>query len=263
MSKNVQKIGTNLSKTCEFRNFGNLRTHKMYGNDKLGGAKKRTSQAVYKKKTYYPKKRSFVRYRPVLVNVGNQPFPLQYKATLKYVQYQIPVYASGNTVFQFSCNGLYNPNSTYGGTQPLYFDQLMAIYNHYTVVSSKCKTTINPLVAMGTGVSLVLTGYIDDDTNPAVVGDPNLAMQRPGAKTSSGSRQVAKPIYLYWSAAKTFGGNPLGDPSMTGTVSANPAEMSHFTFSLFDFEGGSGTCGFLTEIEYTVVFDELKSMTAS
>jgi len=248
----------------------------MYRNDKLGGAQKRTSKAVYKKKTYYPKKRSFVRYRPVLVNVGNQPFPLQYKATLKYVQYQIPAEmshftfslydfegGSGNTVFQFSCNGLYNPNTTYGGTQPLYFDQLMAIYNHYTVVSSKCKTTINPLVAMGTGVSLVLTGYIDDDSNPAVVGDPNLAMQRPGAKTSSGSRQVQKPIYLYWSAAKTFGGDPLGDPSMTGTVSANPAEMSHFTFSLYDFEGGSGTCGFLTEIEYTVVFDELKSMTAS
>jgi hypothetical protein len=139
----------------------------------------------------------------------------------------------------------------------------MAIYDHYTVVSSKCKTTINPLVAMGTGVSCILTGYIDDDTNPGVVGDINLAIQRPGAKTSSGSRQVAQPITLYWSGAKTFGGDPLGDPNMTGTAATNPAEASYFTFSLYDFEGGSGTCGFLTEIEYTVVFDELKSMTAS
>jgi hypothetical protein len=230
---------------------------------KYGTTKKGSSTALSKKKTSYSKKRSYVPYRPTTVSVGRQPFPKQYKCVLNYAQYQNLTFGSGNTVFQFSCNGLYNPNTTYTGTQPLYFDQLMAIYDHYTVVSSKCKTTINPLVAMGTGVSCILTGYIDDDTNPGVVGDINLAIQRPGAKTSSGSRQVAQPITLYWSGAKTFGGDPLGDPNMTGTAATNPAEASYFTFSLYDFEGGSGTCGFLTEIEYTVVFDELKSMTAS
>jgi hypothetical protein len=230
---------------------------------KYGTTKKGTSSTLSKKKAYYPKKKPFKLYRPVLVNMGNQPFSLQAKAVLKYAQYQILTYASGNTVFQFSCNSLYNPNLTYTGMQPLYFDQYMAIYDHYTVVKSKCKTTIAPQVAMGTGVSCILTGFIDDDTNPGVVGDVNLAIQRPGSKTSSGSRQVMEPITLYWNGAKTFGGDPLGDPNMTGTSATSPAEQSFFTFSLYDFEGGTGTCGFLTEIEYTVVFDELKSMTAS
>lgn len=235
----------------------------MYSNGKLGGSKKRSTKITTKKKSSYPQKRSFVRYRPVVVNVGNQPFPLQYKATLKYCQYQQLTYASGSTVFQFSCNSLFNPNASYTGNQPLYFDQLMAVYNHYTVVGSKCKTTCCPKIDMGTGVALILSGYIDDDTATGVVGDINLAMSRPGARTESGTRQVLQPITLYWSGWKTFGGNPVGDPNMTGTVATSPAEQSFFTMSFFDFEGGSGTCGFLSEIEYTVVFDELKSMTAS
>ena len=120
---------------------------------KYGTRKKTTAAAKRKTKAAAKKKptRSYVPYKPVTVSVGRQTFPLQYKAVLKYAQYQLLNFGAGNTVFQFSCNSLYSPNASYAGTQPLYFDQVMAIYDHYTVVSSKCKTTLCPYYFYGRG----------------------------------------------------------------------------------------------------------------
>ena len=52
---------------------------------------------------------------------------------------------NANIVYwNFGVNCLYDPYLSVGGTQPLYFDQLAAIYSHYTVMKSRIKVTMIP-----------------------------------------------------------------------------------------------------------------------
>ena len=51
-----------------------------------------------------------------------------------------------------------------GGTSPLYFDQVAAIYQHYTVMKARMKVTIVPNT-----VDAYVSGIlIDDDLTPAI-----------------------------------------------------------------------------------------------
>lgn len=63
-------------------------------------------------------------------------FPLTLSTKLTY---SADVNFSGSTtVFHtFRANGLFDPDRTGAGLQPLYFDQLMAVYTHYRVNASK------------------------------------------------------------------------------------------------------------------------------
>ena len=57
----------------------------------------------------------------------------------------------------------FDPWLTYGGTSP-YFDQVAAIYQHYTVMKARMKVTIVPNT-----VDAYVSGIlIDDDLTPAI-----------------------------------------------------------------------------------------------
>ena len=81
----------------------------------------------------------------------------------------------------FGTNCLFDPWLTYGGHQPLYFDQVAAIYQHYTVMKARMKVTIVPNT-----VDAYVSGIlIDDDLTPAIttldgmVEQPSAAFLRP------------------------------------------------------------------------------------
>ena len=62
----------------------------------------------------------------------------------------------------FGTNCLFDPWLTVGGHQPLYFDQVAAIYQHYTVMKARMKVTIVPNT-----VDAYVSGIlIDDDCQP-------------------------------------------------------------------------------------------------
>ena len=94
-------------------------------------ATKRTS-----KKSFYAVPRPLVQYKT--------GFPKQLAITHKYSQEGRLTYIGPNANVQyyaFGVNCLYDPYLALGGGQPLYFDQLSAIYNHYTVMRSRIKVT--------------------------------------------------------------------------------------------------------------------------
>ena len=69
------------------------------------------------------------------------------------------------------------------GHQPLYFDQVAAIYQHYTVMKARMKVTIVPNT-----VDAYVSGIlIDDDLTPAITTLDGM-VERPSAvfKTSAG-----------------------------------------------------------------------------
>lgn len=190
---------------------------------------------------------------------GLGPFPSKRQATFKYAELLDFTLTSGKGSYQYSCNGMYDPNITGVGHQPMYFDEVMAVYNHYTVISSKIKIT--PAVS---SLPIFVSILIDDDTTPAL---PNTttALERPGVVTKYCSQGVntSPPLYKTWNARSVFPGDPLNNNNLRGTAAANPAEQSYYTMFVSDPTLASSTHSFIVEVEYTAVMHELKSMAQS
>jgi len=202
---------------------------------------------------------------PTTVSIGKQPFPKQLKNTLRYCDsWAASVNAAGLGTLAFSCNGLYDPNLALGGHQPLYFDQLMGIYDHYHVTNSRI--TVQLQWCSVTGLTYQYGAYVDDDASG--VSTFNSLQERPEAKSAMGVWSLygyaPKPLKLSWSAAAAFGKDSLGDPELQGTASSNPAETQTF-FILTDFGTPGASAGYTVnvQIEYDVVWTERATIAQS
>lgn len=214
------------------------------------------TKTVSRKKNWLP---------PVRVFLGRQPFPKQLFNTLRYADVVNAAVTSGvGVTYQFSCNSLYDPNASGVGHQPLYFDQLIAIYDHYTVLRSRVKLTPTALTNL-TG-ALVCAAWIDDDTSAST--DIVRNMERIGAKTyvfQPGAASAKYPsIYMSWSATEAFGPNPQANDSLQGTSGASPTEQQYFTMNIAEnLASASTTPQWVVEIEYDVVWDEFVTISGS
>lgn len=196
--------------------------------------------------------------RPMKVSGSYLPVLLQ--STLKYTaEVQFATDGSGFGYYQFSCNGLYDPDTTGVGHQPLGFDQLMAIYNHYHVVASKMKVTG---IRTGATNNLITTVYIDDDTTVSASTVETMA-ERPGARTVTSwpAEGLFKSATIAYNAQAMFGGETFGNDSLQGTVSANPTEGAFYTIGCS--ASGSSNVDYFVEITYDCIFSELKSLSGS
>lgn len=195
-----------------------------------------------------------VSYTPSLGPLG---FPKKLKATLRYSETNV-ITISANTYgnYVFACNGLFDPNITGTGTQPFYFDQLMAIYDHYTCLASKITFQIvNPEVVSGV---LILTVNDDSSTNLQLDHRSSTALQRP-----CNANSTPFTMSTNWSAYKTFGSGVQGDPNLQGNSTTNPTELSTYILGWYPSVLLTGTLQFRVLIDYTCIFDELTDTTPS
>lgn len=225
----------------------------------ISGPPKGTKKAKTTTKVVKKKKAS---YQPTKVYVGRQPFPNQLFNTLSYTEQVVVTATSGFATYQFSANSLYDPNSTGTGHQPMYFDQLMALYDHYTVLRSRIRIT--PAVNSSLATPSFAVVYIDDDTSVAS-SFSQAAEQQSATKVYTWLPAASNPppIYLGWDAAKTFGPNPQAQDSLQGTASTSPTEQSYFTFVYQDAGVGNFSFTALVQMEFDVVYDELKTLAQS
>lgn len=213
---------------------------------------------------YGGKKKALKRYvkrMPSVVSLGRQAFPKQLSNTLKYATaVTFSLTAGAATPYAFSCNGLYDPDISGTGHQPLYFDQLMAIYNHYTVRSSRCKVSS---VGLYFNAATTVQMCIDDDaTGPTTMSS---MAERPGAVSAFFNPIIENPYPLRkaWNCRANFGGNPLSDPELQGTAGTNPTEQQYFQILVGNDTGINQTVTLYIEIEYDAVFNELKTIATS
>lgn len=162
----------------------------------------------------------------------------------------------------YRCNGMYDPDASAGGHQPFYFDQLTAIYNHFTVTKSKLKVTFCPNST--TSAACVVGIFINDDnvltpTSLVTIGEQSSASVA-CFNSPNGPNAVLRS---YWDAVKTFGPNPQANDNLQGTASADPTEQSTWTIAMQQPQGGTVSVQALVEIEYTAIWDELKDIAGS
>lgn len=198
--------------------------------------------------------------KPTLVRAGKQPFAPQRSATLVYNDL-IPVTLSGTGTGQrvFSCNGLFDPDVTGTGHQPLYFDQMMTLYNHYVVTASRIKVRASTRTF---GPILFVLGQNDDTTfeKSAITLSEQHASSAVLTNPLAGNNAF---LSNKWSAQKTFGINPQSNPLMNGTASANPNEGTFWIFQIQDQGVSQDVVDLFVQIEYDVLFYELKDIIGS
>jgi len=194
------------------------------------------------------------------ISLGNSAFPQILKATLRYAEtiaITIPALSATGS-YTHVCNGLYDPNFTGTGHQPLYFDQMMAIYDHYNVIKSKITYKIsstNPSTA-------IFTCYIDDDTTTST--STSYASERGGQVVNinplSGN---FPPVTQYWTRDKAFGRVLPNMSEFRGTASANPNEIQCFQMNINQPDLAGGTYQVVMEMEFVAEFTELATIAAS
>lgn len=210
----------------------------------------------YGKKRFY-KKRMSRYYKPSL---DKSLFGNRKTVKLRYHEnfhLQIPVSGIPGSIV-FRANSVFDPDQTGIGHQPRGFDQLMPLYQHFTVIGAKCSVWFSipntavdqPLVCgidlrSNTQVQTVLSNLIEDRNCKYVVQAPN-----------SPSMLVEKTF-----SAKNFFSvsNPLDRGNLRGSDASNPIEQAYFHVFASNTNPDSITnhpVDFTIVINYIVTFHE-------
>lgn len=197
---------------------------------------------------------------------GTLGFPRMLKFKHIYVESGELISGASTSSYQFRCNGMNDPNFTGTGAQPMYFDQIAAIYNHYTVIGSKCTMTLIPKGTTATEPFRVAAFVNDDSTFTPGGSLETIAGQKGAVIRNSAGGINPKPIKitLKWSAKKMFGPSIMGNNDLQGTSAADPVEQSFFSFYQRPFDGVTSIATWWTvRIEYIAVWKELKDINIS
>lgn len=218
-----------------------------------------TPRRQMNKKTY--KKKATKLNTRVVAGIG---LPKQLLSTLKYNDTFYLSSSSGTiTTWQYILNGLYDPDYTGTGHQPMYFDQLMGIYNHYCVIGTKMKVTFTAydenIVPMTVGL------WQNDDTAIVPTNFNSMTEQSKGKQAvigNGGDGQVT--LELKWSAKQTFGNGVLANNALRGSASANPTENCVGVLVIQSADKITTTALVVqVELEFITMFTELKDISGS
>ncbi len=180
---------------------------------------------------------------------------------------------SGNVVtYFFSANGMFDPNITGTGHQPIGFDQMMLMYEQVTVVASSIQVTFN----LGTGLSVNCGVALYPDasglTNPSQLVENGLLRYIPitsGSNTFQ-NQHMRTVVRLDCDVARYFGRKGvrvlLNDDNLYTTAAANPVEQVYFGVVAWQISPDgttTTTIGFDAIIEYDCIYWEPRKLTES
>lgn len=191
--------------------------------------------------------------------------PLRIKVAHRYsTTALIDVGTSAFSYNHISCNSLYDPDRTNAGHQPYYFDQIAALYDHYTVIGSRARFCFYQQGQDNANAAHVGVYLNDDTTNtPAnidtyreIAGSKNFKMCPPD------NNQVTV-IQTRWSGKKAFGKFNTSNKSFTGTAATSPAEEQFYTIVATPVYSGPISLFVTVEVEYIAVWTERKDIAGS
>jgi len=187
-------------------------------------------------------------------------FPNSIITKLRYVdELNLTSTVGGLTTNVFAANGIFDPDITGIGHQPMYRDNFAALYDQYVVLGSKI-TVKATNIGTSSGVILGITG--DDDFTLSTTFTTRME-QNNSVYTllgQQGSGHDYAELVMDFSPLRDFGVAVKDDGSSATAVASNPSEI--WTFGVWiNSTGGAATNSvhLTVEIEYTVKFTELQT----
>lgn len=191
-------------------------------------------------------RRSVARYGRALLPLSG--FPDSKLVRLRYVEtinITEAVLATANHLF--SCNSIYDPNTSGTGHQPYGHDQWAALYNHYEVLGSKIRVLASS--ASATGVGVIVGIQLSDDTSVAI--NTNELMENNKSKYRicvAGNPPTV--LTQKWSQRRHFPGK-RGDDNLSAMFGANPSEQMFYNIYL----GSGNTTSAMSPVSLQVQVD--------
>lgn len=190
------------------------------------------------------------------------PMPRTLRTTLRYYDFSHALNPSAGgaaATYVFSANGLFDPDITGVGHQPVGFDQLMAFYDHYTVVGAKI--TVDFQNNDTTNESIVGVSLRDDSTttiSPYEIVESGAIDTR--WLTPLGKDGCKARITMASTTANYLGRKDvMSDPELKGSAAANPGEQYFFHLTAYpNSANDADIVGFHAIIDYDVIFHERK-----
>ena len=201
--------------------------------------------------------------------------PLKYKFSTRYVDtYKTIGSPAGSVALYLYCaNGLFDPDISGTGHQPIGFDQIMGFYDHYTVIASKIKVTFQNL---SDEQPIIVAVSLSDD---AAAGTSNIGtviengsakwrrLERQGTDASFQNNVRSTCTLTKSVSVKRFMGRPniLSEDDLRGNVASNPMERLFFKLWAQGIDGSAVamSCSFTVQIDYVAILTEPKLVQAS
>lgn len=228
--------------------------------------KKWSSDSRAKKRYKHSKVQNKDIGRAKRLSVVNSPLSRTLKTHLMYsTNYSITLVGVGRIpgTYVVSLNGCFKPqiNATdpLKNHQPRGFDQLMAMYDHFTVIGCKVRvdchnnSDTHPCLVMGTVRDSTLVG--GDVTD--YLESSNCQFKLLGTE---GSGTGDKQLMINVNPNQFLGrSKPLADPQLKGSTSANPVEQCYLHVSANPFDYFTNTSvSVMISLDYTVILTEPK-----
>ncbi len=163
----------------------------------------------------------------------------------------------------YRANSLYDPNFSGGGHRVLGFDQIMPLYDHYTVIGSRIKVTCvntDPDNVQNVILHLSDTTTLVTDTNRILENGQNRWKQL----GIQGSGNESAVLTLNCNISKFLGRKVMQNSDCRGDVGSNPVEGVFFHITTTPSESANSLpVRVLCEIEYIAILTEPKVLSTS
>lgn len=166
--------------------------------------------------------------------------------------------------YQFRGNGLYDPDVTSTGHQPMYFDQYAAIYRKYRVLASKIHLEVLNQSSLS---GMYFCVY--PSTDAATINTLTTVLEQPRAKVLRAipvGTRVSHNIRMYASTSKVIGipKTGLNDDVYASETTGNPANQWYWNMLVASSDLTSpATAQFLIVITYYVQWFDRREATPS
>lgn len=221
-----------------------------------------------KKRTKRKRKKASYSIAPSRLVKGG--FPKTKLVRLRYCE-EVLINATAGAVqsHSFAANGMYDPNITGTGHQPMNYDTWMGLYDHYVVLSSKIKATH---VWSSSGDAPSPTAYLaigltDVAGQLAAMAPMELLENRTVKKAKylippsiSAAPNGSVSVGMSFNASKFFGVSKsavTANDKLQGSTTTNPTDLANFEIACAAVGGNDPAAfRFLVEIEYVALLSE-------
>ena len=189
-------------------------------------------------------------------------FPQDMTVRLRYnlfLSYSTGV-GTGQHVYQFKINSVFDPDHTGTGHQPLYRDQLYLIYKYCVVTACRWEVNVSTTTTTGSLINIQATTYATADSDTAI------AVER--GQTAQAFIQLGQPARLTGKVdmAALFGttkASILSDDLYRHSESNDPSQLCWLTLYTQDTESAQSRYSANVTLDMTCVFKEVNKIASS
>jgi len=207
--------------------------------------------------------------RSMIARNVSSGFPDSIRMKHKYVETSTVFIAGGSSGYvAYRANGMYDPSTAAGGHQPLYFDQISALYNHFAVEYCTIKATFFSNGTAAPGGVYMCSITLQDDGTPGIttydsILEHGTAKVKPLMTRDGGGMCQIKHKF---NARSFFDIKTVDDnDEQKGTPASDPTEQAHFIVQAQHLDPAAANSNIYVNVEliYTATWSERRDVAQS